>query len=108
MPELDPVIHTQARLKVCATLAALNRDERITFTRLQDLLDMTPGNLITHLRKLQEVGYLDMDKGAGRSPVTTVALTGRGRIAFDDYRVALRALLSDLPDTVAVTGDPPS
>lgn len=104
MAELDPVIHTQARLRVCATLATLGREERITFTRLQELLDMTPGNLITHLRKLQEAGYVAMDKGAGRSPVTTVALTDRGRVAFDDYRAALRALLADLPDTL--TADP--
>lgn len=101
MTALDPVIHTQARLRVCATLASLDRDERITFTRLQDLLDMTPGNLITHLRKLQEVDYVAMGKGTGRSPVTSVALTERGRVAFDDYRTALRSLLSDLPDTAA-------
>lgn len=101
MAELDPVIHTQARLRVCATLATLGPGERITFSRLQDLLDMTPGNLITHLRKLQDVGYVAMGKGTGRSPVTTVTLTDRGRVAFDDYRAALRALLSDLPDTLA-------
>lgn len=101
MADLDPVIHTQARLKVCATLATLGRGERITFTRLQDLLDMTPGNLLTHLRRLQDAGYVAMDKGTGRSPVTTVALSPRGRVAFDDYRAALRALLSDLPDTLA-------
>ena len=103
MAELDPVIHTQARLRVCATLAALARDERISFSRLQDLLEMTPGNLITHLRKLADVGYVDMGRAGGRNAATTVALTDRGRVAFDDYRAALRALLADLPDTLTTS-----
>ena len=47
--------------------------------RLQDMIGLTPGNLITHLRKLEDVGYLGSVKTAnGSSPQTTVALTGRG------------------------------
>ena len=99
--ELDPVIHVPTRLRLIVSLSELAPKDTLTFTRLQDLHGLTAGNLITHLRKLQEAGYVAMDKGAGRSPVTTVALTDRGRVAFDDYRAALRALLADLPDTLA-------
>ncbi len=54
IPELDPVIHAQARLRVTASLASLCEGDKITFPRLQELLDMTAGNLSTHLRKLED------------------------------------------------------
>lgn len=97
MTELDPVIHAQARLRVCATLATLPPGESMSFPRLQELLDMTPGNLTTHLRKLEEPGYIEISKKpARRAPATFVRLTSRGRLAFTDYREALRALLEDV------------
>jgi DNA-binding transcriptional ArsR family regulator len=92
--ELDPVIHAQARLRLTATLATLPAGDRITFPRLQDLLDMTAGNLATHLRKLEDAGYVEITKAhRGRSPVTYVALTRAGRRAYEDYVAALQALL---------------
>jgi DNA-binding MarR family transcriptional regulator len=95
--ELDPLIHVPARLKIVATLAALPDDDTLSFTRLQDLIGLTPGNLITHLRKLEDAGYLRTEKtGTGPSSRTTVALTRRGRAALDGYAAALRALLGAL------------
>lgn len=95
VPELDPVIHAQARLRVVASLAALGPGDRIAFPRVQQLLDMTAGNLSTHLRKLEDAGYVEITKThERRTPVTYLALTRRGRIAFEDYTTALRALLS--------------
>ncbi len=92
--ELDPVIHAQARLRVCAALAALPSGDSVSFPRLQELLDMTAGNLTTHLRKLEEPGYVQITKKpVGRAPSTFIRLTPRGRVAFDDYREALRTLL---------------
>ncbi|MDR7302639.1 transcriptional regulator [Haloactinomyces albus] len=92
--ELDPVIHAQARLRVMTTLAALPACDRLSFARLQELLDMTPGNLITHLRKLDEAGYTSSDKTrTGRTTTTYVCLTSEGRAAFDRYVQQLRALL---------------
>lgn len=94
MPELDPVIHAAARLRITAALATLQRDEQITFPRLQELLDMTAGNLSTHLRKLEDAEYVATEKAhKGRTPVTYVALTTPGRRAFEDYTAALRAVL---------------
>jgi DNA-binding MarR family transcriptional regulator len=95
VPELDPVIHAQARLRVVATLATLCDGDRITFPRLQELLRMTAGNLSTHLRKLEDADYVLLTKThQRRTPVTYVELTRTGRRAFEDYTVALRTLLS--------------
>ena len=95
MTELDPVIHAQARLRVVVTLATLADGDRITFPRLQELLAMTAGNLSVHLRKLEDAGYVEVTKTHhGRTPATLVRLTRRGRLAFDDYTAALRALLN--------------
>ena len=76
--ELDPLIHVPTRLKIVATLAALPDGDTLSFTRLQDMLGLTPGNLIIQLRKLEEAGYLSSEKtGNGSAQRTTVALTGR-------------------------------
>lgn len=94
-PELDPVIHAQARLRVMVALAGLGPEDKLTFPRLQQLLDMTAGNLSTHLRKLEEAGYVEITKThTRRTPITYVALTGKGRQAFTDYTTGLRALLA--------------
>jgi DNA-binding MarR family transcriptional regulator len=75
IPELDPVIHAQARPRVTASLAA--------------------GNLSTHLRKLEDAGYVELAKTHERRlPVTYVLLTRAGRRAFEDYTAALRTLLA--------------
>jgi len=92
--DLDPVIHAAARLRITATLASLDEGDRITFPRLQELLDMTAGNLSTHLRKLEDAEYVAVEKTHhGRTPATYVTLTRRGRRAFEDYTDSLRSLL---------------
>ncbi len=94
-PELDPVIHAQARLRVVSALSTLGEGDRIVFPRLQDILRMTAGNLSVHLRKLEDAGYVEVTKThQGRTPATLVCLTGRGRVAFEDYTAALHALLN--------------
>jgi DNA-binding MarR family transcriptional regulator len=95
--ELDPLIHVPARLRIVATLAALPDGDSLSFTRLQDILGLTPGNLITHLRKLEEAGYLSSEKTSnGAAPKTTVTLTRQGRTALDAYTQTLRDLLGGL------------
>jgi DNA-binding MarR family transcriptional regulator len=94
---LDPVIHAPARLRIVATLAALPSRDSLAFTRLQDILELTPGNLITHLRKLEDAGYVTTEStGNGRASRTQIALTGQGRAALDTYTTALRGLLGRL------------
>jgi DNA-binding MarR family transcriptional regulator len=94
---LDPLIHAPARLRLVVTLAALPEGDTLSFTRLQEMLALTPGNLITHLRKLEEAGYVVTVKtGHGIWSLTTVTLTYRGRAALDVYTAALRDLLGGL------------
>ncbi|GAA2988899.1 DNA-binding MarR family transcriptional regulator [Microbacterium terrae] len=99
MSELDPVIHAPARLRITTTLAeVLDDGDSITFPALQKLLDMTAGNLTTHLAKLADAGYVEVTKSfAGRKPVTHIALTHAGRGAFRAYRTQLLALLGGTP-----------
>ncbi|MCZ7423319.1 MULTISPECIES: transcriptional regulator [unclassified Micromonospora] len=95
MTELDPVIHAQARLRVVAALSALPDRDQVTFPRLQELLGMSAGNLSVHLRRLEEAGYVAVTKThRGRTPATLIALTSRGRLAFEEYTEAIRALLA--------------
>ncbi|MFC4223647.1 transcriptional regulator [Lysinibacter cavernae] len=94
MTDLDPVIHAQARLRIMASLATLDASDSIAFPRLQELLEMTPGNLSTHLRKLEDADYVTQDKGfSGRKPVTYVALSRTGRRAYEDYLDQLKSLI---------------
>jgi DNA-binding transcriptional ArsR family regulator len=94
---LDPVIHAPARLRIMATLAALPASDTLSFTRLQDMLELTPGNLITHLRKLEDAGYVTSEtSGNGRASRTSVALTTDGLAALGSYTQALRGLLDGL------------
>lgn len=80
-----------------ATLASLPDGDALLFTRLQDQIALTPGNLLTHLRKLEDGKYVESVKtGIGTSSRTTVTLTSRGRQALDDYTAALRGLLDGL------------
>ncbi|HXW45427.1 MAG TPA: transcriptional regulator [Streptosporangiaceae bacterium] len=98
--ELDSVIHAPARLRIVVTLATLGEGDDLSFTRLQDVIGLTPGNLITHLRKLEEAGYVTTVKsGSGVTARTGVSLTREGRAALDRYTMVLRQLLdSASPD----------
>ena len=92
--DLDPVIHAPARLRVMVTLATLPDGDDLSFTRLQELLGLTPGNLITHLRKLEDAGYVTSHKnGSGVTARTSVALTHSGRAALEHYTTVVRQLL---------------
>ena len=95
--ELDPLIHVPARLRIVATLAVLPSGDALTFSRLQDMIGLTAGNLITHLRKLEDAGYISSEKtGNGVASRTTVELTRQGRAALEAYTSALRELLTGL------------
>ncbi len=105
---LDPVIHTQARLRIMTTLTALSPGDRLTFPRLQALLDATAGNLSAHLRKLEDAGYVAVTKGhIGRMPATHVEATRAGRRAFEDYLARLGELLTPPAGTTGDGAGPP-
>lgn len=95
VPELDPVIHAQARLRVVSALSVMREGDRIAFPRLQEALRMTAGNLSVHLRRLEEADYVEVTKThQGRTPTTLVQLTRRGRLAFEEYTAQLQSLLN--------------
>jgi DNA-binding MarR family transcriptional regulator len=92
--DLDPVIHAPVRLRITVTLSTLREGDYLSFSRLQRLLDLTPGNLITHLRKLEDAGYVASVKpSADGQSRTAVYLTHAGRAALERYTAALRKLL---------------
>ena len=86
---LDPLIHDPARLRIVATLAALPDGDTLSSSRLQDMLGLTAGSLITGLRGLDQAGYVRTAKGDGRAEITAT-LTRDGRDALDRYTAALR------------------
>jgi DNA-binding MarR family transcriptional regulator len=81
--QLDRVIHEKGRLAIMSSLAA---SPELSFTELRETLAMTDGNLTTHIRTLQEAGYVAVTKSfQNNRPLTTCVLTAAGRRAFADY-----------------------
>jgi DNA-binding MarR family transcriptional regulator len=89
--QLDRVIHERGRLAIMSMLAA---SPELSFVELRDTLEMTDGNLTTHVRTLQEAGYVSIAKSyRNRRPLTTVSLTAAGRKAFADYVALLERIV---------------
>ena len=81
--QLDRVIHEKGRLTIMSMLAA---SPELSFTELRDGLGMTDGNLTTHIRTLQQTGYLSVTKSfQNNRHLTTCALTAAGKKAFANY-----------------------
>ena len=98
MDQPDNLIHQPIRLKIMAALRALPEGEKIEFVRLKALAEATEGNLGAHIQTLEEAGYVAVEKDfADNRPRTRVALTVKGRRAFEDYVAALRELLGQKP-----------
>ena len=90
--ELDPMLHERGRLAIVSVLAAVA--DGLTFTELRDALEMTDGNLSVHLQKLEDKGYVEIEKQfVGRRPQTTCRLTRGGRKAFVHYLDQLEAIV---------------
>ena len=89
--QLDRVIHEKGRLAIMSMLAAT---ADLSFTEIRDALSMTDGNLTTHIRTLQEAGYVAVAKSFHKNrPLTTCSLTAEGRKAFANYIGLLEAIL---------------
>jgi len=94
MAELDEIIHQPARLRLMAALAGLGERESLDFRTLGSALGLTDGNLGAHLLKLEEAGYVRVEKTfVARKPRTYLSLTKRGREAFGAHVAALRSIL---------------
>jgi DNA-binding MarR family transcriptional regulator len=81
--QIDRVIHEKGRLAIMSMLAA---SPELSFTELRDALAMTDGNLTTHIKALQQEGYVSVAKSfQNNRPLTTCSLTVTGRKAFAEY-----------------------
>jgi DNA-binding MarR family transcriptional regulator len=89
--DLDRVIHERMRLGIISALAA---NEKLSFGELKKLLNTTDGNISVHARRLEEAGYVTMQKSfKGRVPLTEYAITKEGRKALERYLDHMEALI---------------
>jgi DNA-binding MarR family transcriptional regulator len=96
LSEIDPLIHASARLMVLTYLYVV---ESADYVFLINLTGLTWGNLATHLNKLAEAGYIEMQKTyKGKKPQTLLSMTETGRVAFRNYRKTMKQVLNDLPE----------
>lgn len=90
---IDPVIHAPARLQIVMQLFVIDAADA---TFLLHRTGLTWGNLSTHISKLEDAGYVVVEKTfRGKKPRTMIRLTKRGRTAFETYRSTMREALSD-------------
>ena len=96
LTEIDRMVHEPARLAIMALLYVI---ESADFTFLMNQTGLSWGNLSTHMTKLEEAGYIEVEKSfKGRRPNTNLRLTPAGRKAFQEYRQKLMRMLNELPD----------
>lgn len=91
--QLNPLIHERTRLTILTALFT-TADPGCSFSDLRDMLNLTDGNLMAHLRTLEDAGLIERVKeGAGRNSSTTIGLSGSGRKAFKTYLDQLETLV---------------
>ena len=92
-PQLDRIVHEPARLKILAYLSVVKSAD---FVFLLSRTGLTYGNLSSHMSKLEEAGYIKVQKEIkDKRPHTMLSLTEQGRTAFEDYRKGMLQLLGD-------------
>ena len=95
LKNIDRLIHEPTRLLIISQLYVI---ESADFLFLQNQLQMTPGNLSSHLSKLEEADYVEIVKEfIDRKPHTALKLTKKGREAFNEYRKNIKKVFEDLP-----------
>jgi DNA-binding MarR family transcriptional regulator len=96
MAALNETIHQPIRLRIMASLVTLKEGNEVDFTYLRNLLEVTDGNLGAHLRKLEEAGYIAVNKTfVERKPRTYVSATAEGRKVFREHVAALESILKN-------------
>ena len=96
LADIDKIIHTPARLMVLTYLYVVESADYVFLMRLTGL---TWGNLFTHLTKLEDAGYITVEKTfKGKKPYTIVHLSDQGGNAFREYKKKMKQVLDDLPD----------
>jgi len=89
---LDRMVHEPARLVI---LSALSTAQAAEFRFLEFLTGLTPGNLSSHVAKLEAAGYVVIEKGfRDKRPLTTLKITDAGRAALKKYREQMKKALA--------------
>jgi DNA-binding MarR family transcriptional regulator len=97
LTELDRLVHEPARLLILTILSTVASAD---FLFLQRQTDLTKGNLSAHLSKLEEAGYVKIEKTfKGKLPLTVCKLTAAGRKAFTQYRQQLQEFIHKTAET---------
>lgn len=92
---LNKAFESKARLGI---MSALMVNESLDFTSLKSLLGLTDGNLASHTRALEDLGYIQSEKKfIGRKPNTSFTVTQSGSQAFKEHLQALEAFLKSTP-----------
>jgi DNA-binding MarR family transcriptional regulator len=93
LEKFNKTFESKARLGIMSVLMV---NESVNFNSLKELLNLTDGNLATHVKALEEAGYLAVHKGfIGRKPNTLYLVTTAGRKAFEDHLSALEAFVKN-------------
>ena len=96
LADIDQIIHAPARLMVLTYLYVVESADYVFLMRLTGL---TWGNLATHLNKLEDAGYVEIQKTFdGKKPKSILRMTEQGRDAFRAYKKSMQKVLDDLPD----------
>lgn len=91
---LNKIFDSRIRLGIMSTLMV---NEEMNFNELKELIDVTDGNLATHLKTLEENGYIKVQKGfVGRKTNTTYSVTKAGEKAFKIHLEALEKMIRSL------------
>ncbi len=97
--EIDRLVHEPARFAIMAHLYVVDRAD---FTFLLNQTGLTRGNLSSHMSKLEEAGYIEVEKKfVARKPLTVLKLSEMGRKAFLDYRQQMQQVLEELPQRIS-------
>ena len=96
LANLDKIIHAPARLSILAYLYVVESADAVL---LKNLTELSWGSLSMHLNKLEEAGYVTIEKGfKGKKPQTMIYLSQHGRAEFREYKQNLQQILNDLPE----------
>ena len=93
LPDIDKIVHDPVRLQI---LAYLNSAQKADFLYLQRTLELTKGNLSSHISKMESVGYVKVEKTyIKKIPLTIIEITDKGRQAFEKYKKEMNTFLTD-------------
>jgi DNA-binding transcriptional ArsR family regulator len=101
MTDVDRLVHEPARLRIVALLSGAKEAD---FLFLQRVTGRTKGNLASHLAKLEDGGYVEVQKTfRGKIPLTIIRLTADGARAFRQYKRTMEGLLTAAPSPIRAT-----